>query len=280
MSLLSAHNVSHGYRSFSLLGPSGHQAVLDDVSVDIDRGETVALLGRSGCGKSTLARLLVGLETPKSGEVMFGDKPLRRLSRADRHALRRSVQMVFQDSVSAVNPRHTIGDIIAEPLRHLTDLTASQREERVIELLESVELGRNDAQKRPSAMSGGQLQRVCIARALAPEPALVILDEAVSNLDLLLQIQTLDLLRTLQEKSGLSFLFITHDVRLVERFCSRVMVMDGGKIVEEATVNGPVRLRHPASKMLQDAILPALPKSCGDHNLFDAPPERLRVGEA
>lgn len=260
MSLLSAHTVSHGYRRFSLLGPSHYQPVLNDVSMNIERGETLALLGRSGCGKSTLARLLIGLENPTRGEVRFEGKPLNSLSQADQRALRCAVQMVFQDSISAVNPRKTVGEIIAEPLRHLTDMTAEQQNRRVAALLESVELSAGDAQKHPAAMSGGQLQRVCIARALAPKPSLVILDEAVSNLDLLLQIQTLDLLRGLQEKSGVSFLFITHDLRLVERFCSRVMVMDGGRIVEETAVYGRVRLEHPASKQLQDAILPAWPK--------------------
>lgn len=262
MSLLSAHDITHGYRHSSLLGPSRYQAVLKDVSMDINQGETLALLGRSGCGKSTLARLLIGLETPTRGEVRFKGQSLNRLSSADRRAMRCAVQMVFQDSISAVNPRKTVGDIIAEPLRHLTDMTAEQQNRRVAALLESVELSAGDAQKHPVAMSGGQLQRVCIARALAPNPSLVILDEAVSNLDLLLQIQTLDLLRGLQEKSGLSFLFITHDLRLVERFCSRVLVMDGGRIVEETRVHGQVHLVHPAGKLLQDAILPAWPKGC------------------
>jgi len=267
MSLLSAQNVSHGYRSFSLLGPSRYHPVLEDVSMEIGRGETLALLGRSGCGKSTLARLLIGLETPMHGDIRFEGKPLNNLSHAERLALRCAVQMVFQDSISAVNPRKTVGEIVAEPLRHLTDMTVAQQSQRVVELLESVELSAEDAEKRPATMSGGQLQRVCIARALAPKPAIVILDEAVSNLDLLLQIQTLDLLRGLQEKSGLSFLFITHDLRLVERFCSRVMVMDGGRIVEEAAVHGQVRLEHPASKQLQDAILPAWPRGCAKPDL-------------
>lgn len=276
MSLLSAHNVSHGYRSFSLLGPSRYHAVLDDVSMDIAQGETVALLGRSGCGKSTLARLLVGLETPGAGEVRFDEKPLHDLSGTERLMLRRSVQMVFQDSISAVNPRQTIGDIIAEPLRHLTDMTVTQRLERVTQLLESVELCGDDATKRPSEMSGGQLQRVCIARALAPEPELVILDEAVSNLDLLLQIQTLDLLRGLQDKTGLSFLFITHDLRLVERFCSRVLVMDGGKVVEETKITDRVNLQHPASRILQESILPAWPEYYSHQPLSNMSPRQAQ----
>ena len=275
MAFLSARNISHGYRSYSLLGPSRYHPVLEDVSLDIAKGETVALLGRSGCGKSTLARLLIGLEKPAAGEVHFNGRPIHHLAGNDKLALRRSIQMVFQDSVSAVNPRQRIGDIIAEPLRHLTSLSPAQQQDRIAELLDAVELDRDDATKRPSEMSGGQLQRVCIARALASEPDLVILDEAVSNLDLLLQIQTIDLLRTLQEKSGLSFLFITHDLRLVERFCQRVVVMDRGRIVETSDVTGHMALQHPVSKVLQDAVLPAWPATCRPENTTVNAPETL-----
>lgn len=275
MAFLSARNISHGYHSYSLLEPSRYHPVIEDVSLDIAKGETVALLGPSGCGKSTLARLLIGLEKPAAGEVHFNGRPIHHLAGNDKLALRRSVQMVFQDSVSAVNPRQKIGDIIAEPLRHLTSLNPAQQQDRIAELLDAVELDRDDATKRPSEMSGGQLQRVCIARALASEPDLVILDEAVSNLDLLLQIQTIDLLRTLQEKSGLSFLFITHDLRLVERFCQRVVVMDRGRIVETSDVTGHMALQHPVSKVLQDAVLPAWPATCRPENTTVKAPETL-----
>ncbi|AUG55865.1 nickel import ATP-binding protein NikE [Thalassospira marina] len=259
MTILSIQNVLHGYQAATLLRSGPYKPVLCDVSLTVAKGETLALLGRSGCGKSTLARLMMGLETPRKGNIQFAGKPVCGLNTADTRDFRRSVQMVFQDSISAVNPRKAIGDIIGEPLRHLTDLSARDRQNRMRELLAMVELDENTLTKRPPELSGGQLQRVCIARALAPGPRLVILDEAVSNLDLLLQIQVLALLRRLQEREGLSFLFITHDLRLVERFCSRVLVMADGKIVEECAVNEQLLFTHPASLALQNAILPAWP---------------------
>lgn len=261
MSLLSARNVSRVYRSFSLTGATKTCVALQNASLEIAEGETVALVGQSGCGKSTLARLLVGLEHPDEGDVVFMGRSLQTFSRADWLAYRRVVQMVFQDPIGAVDPRHTIDAIISEPLRHLTALGEDERSERVAELLVNVGLRPQDATKRPSQMSGGQLQRVCIARALAPEPKLIVLDEAVSNLDLLLQMQMLDLLRDLQKEAGAAYLFITHDLRLVERFCSRVIVLDEGEIVEQCAVRQGFEFEHPAARRLKAAILPAFPRA-------------------
>lgn len=259
MSLLTARSVSRIYRRPSLVGGSEPKQALDAVSIDVAAGETVALLGRSGCGKSTLARLLVGLEKPDAGEVCFEGRPLQKLSKSELSSLRRSVQMVFQDSFGAVDPRSTIGDIVAEPLRHLLGLGKDACRQRTRDLLTKVGLDPRDAAKLPLQMSGGQLQRVCIARALAPAPRLLILDEAVSNLDLHLQIQMLDLFETLRRDTGVAYLFVTHDLRLVERFCSRVVVMDEGRVCEEATVARPLHLMTPAGKALRDAVLPAMP---------------------
>ena len=260
MTLLSTRGVSRAYRTFSLVGASKVKPVLDAVSIDIAAGETVALLGRSGCGKSTLARLLVGLERPDAGEVFFEEQPLTQLDRARTHSFRRSVQMVFQDSVGAVDPRSTVGAIVAEPLRHLLDLTGPDVGHVVVELLERVGLEAGDAGKLPAQMRGGQLQRVCIARALAPRPKLIILDEAVSNLDLHLQIGMLDLFASLRRDTGVAYLFVTHDLRLVERFCSRIVVMDAGRIVEEVPVSRSLELASPAGKALRAAVLPAMPR--------------------
>lgn len=259
MSIIAAKGVSRSYCRASLFGDGAPHQVLNDISLEIKAGETVALLGRSGCGKSTLARILAGLEKPDSGRILFDGQPLASLSKPERRSFRRAVQMVFQDSSGAVDPRCTIGEIIAEPLRHLLGLDARDCAARTGELLLKVGLEPRDAKKLPQQMSGGQLQRVCIARALAPEPGLVILDEAVSNLDLHLQTRTLDLFTALRHDTNIAYLFVTHDLRLVERFCSRVVVMDQGRICEEAPVTSPLRLASPSGMALQAAILPALP---------------------
>lgn len=259
MSLIATQEISRSYCRSSLFGAAAKHQVLNGISLEIQVGETVGLLGRSGCGKSTLARILAGLEKPDGGEVCFEGQPLGRLTKSERLAFRRAVQMVFQDSSGAVDPRCTIGEIITEPLRHLLGLDAKACATRTSELLLQVGLERRDAKKLPQQMSGGQLQRVCIARALAPQPRLVILDEAVSNLDLHLQVQILDLFAALRRDLNVAYLFVTHDLRLVERFCSRVVLMEEGRICEEATVTRSLRLTSPAGRALQSAILPALP---------------------
>ncbi len=252
MNLLEVKGVCHRYHQ---------RPVLENISLQIKSGETVALLGRSGCGKSTLARLLVGLESPTQGEIVWQGTALNQLNAHARQAFRRDIQMVFQDPISAVNPRKTVRDIISEPLRHLLKLPKVEQQARVIHLLQAVELEATLADKRPPQLSGGQLQRVCLARALAVEPSLLILDEAVSSLDLLLQAGAIRLLQRLQQRSGVACLFITHDLRLVERFCQRVMVMDAGALVETCDVTSPLRFDSPAGQALQQAVLPAFPPS-------------------
>ncbi|MDP9835298.1 nickel transport system ATP-binding protein [Neorhizobium huautlense] len=263
MSLISASNLGKIYRTHSLVGASAGKTVLQDISLSVREGETVALLGRSGCGKSTLARLLAGLEQPTTGEVLFRDKPVSGLDRSDIKAFRRDVQLVFQDSPSAVNARFTIRDIIAEPLRHLTSLDQGQRQDRIRTLLNMVELPPDIADRLPGQVSGGQLQRVCIARALAVNPRLIILDEAVSNLDIHLQASALTLLARLQRENGIAYLFVTHDLRLVRGFASRCLVMDEGRIVEESMVADCAGMTHPASRLLHAAVLPPLPERTG-----------------
>lgn len=252
MNLLDVNGLSHDYHQ---------QRILDNISLQLKSGETVALLGRSGCGKSTLARLLVGLETPNEGNVVWQGTPLSRLDARARKAFRRDIQMVFQDPISAVNPRKTVRDILREPLRHLLTLSKTEQQARITQLLDDVELESTLLDKRPPQLSGGQLQRVCLARALAVEPTLLILDEAVSSLDLVLQAGVIRLLKRLQERSGVACLFITHDLRLVERFCQRVMVMENGAIVETLDVATPLRFTSLAGQTLQQAVLPAFPRS-------------------
>ncbi|MGV2980412.1 nickel import ATP-binding protein NikE [Camelimonas sp. ID_303_24] len=257
MSLIAAHGISRVYRN-GLLGRGGKTA-LDQVSLDIAPGECVALLGRSGCGKSTLARLLAGLERPDAGEVRFAGRALSTFGRADWRAFRRAVQLVFQDPVGAVNPRETVSQIIAEPLRHLRGLSGDAATTQIQALLRAVDFPADATDRLPQQLSGGQLQRVCVARALAAEPQLLILDEAVSNLDLHLQIRMLDLFARLKRERGVGYLFITHDLRLAERFCDRVLVMDDGRLVEETRVGGAFALTSREGRALQDAILPAMP---------------------
>ncbi|MFZ5672064.1 MAG: nickel import ATP-binding protein NikE [Pseudomonadota bacterium] len=257
MSLLAAEAVGKSYRSDAWFAASPVKRVLHDVDLEIAPGECVGLLGRSGCGKSTLARLLLGLEKPDTGRILFRRRGIAGLGGEERRGFRRAVQLVFQDSIGAVDPRHTIGRTVSEPLRHLTDLKGDARAARVAELLALVGLDRRDADRLPCQMSGGQLQRVCIARALAARPELIVLDEAVSNLDLVLQLQVLDLLAQLRRQLGTAFLFITHDLRLTRRLCDRVLVMEEGRIVDAAKdVSG---LHHPASRMLRESVLPARP---------------------
>ncbi|MBJ3816092.1 nickel import ATP-binding protein NikE [Shimwellia pseudoproteus] len=254
MSLLTVSGVSHRYPR-----GSGQQTVLNQLDLVIHEGETLALLGRSGCGKSTLARLLAGLETPSSGTVAWRGEGMRGLNRARRKQFAREVQMVFQDGPGAVNPRHTLRQIIDEPLRHLTTLGRTQRQARIDEVLRAVALDPALQDALPSQISGGQLQRVCIARALAVSPRLLILDEAVSNLDLVLQADIIRLLKQLRTQCDIAFLFITHDLRLVERFCQRVVVMSDGHIVEDVAVQTGVVFASAAGQALQRAVLPAFP---------------------
>ncbi len=243
--------------------------VLTGINLSIYKGESVALVGESGSGKSTLGRQLLGFEIPNSGQVLYEGKLLRGMQDLELKEFRKNVQIVFQDSISAVDPRWRIGRVIDEPLKLLCDMPENVRRDRVADLLEMVSLHPQDANKLPVQMSGGQLQRVCIARALASTPKLIVLDEAVSSLDLTLQIQVLDLLSDLRKRLGVAYLFITHDLRLVQRFCNRVMVLEGGKLVEEAQVtNGKIHLQHEISRKLQAAILPARPiqKTCELNN--------------
>lgn len=251
MTLLRVTQLSHCY-------PHAGR-VLKDVSLTLKQGETVALLGRSGCGKSTLARLMVGLESPAQGQISWRDKPLSGLNRAQRNAFRRDIQMVFQDAVSAVNPRQTVREILREPMRHLLSLTKAEQLARASEMLKAVDLDDSVLNKRPSQLSGGQLQRVCLARALTVKPNLLILDEAVSNLDLMLQAGVIRLLKKLQQQFGTAYLFITHDLRLVERFCHHVVVIDDGAVVETQAVGERLTFSSEAGRVLQNAVLPAFP---------------------
>ncbi|TNC16209.1 ATP-binding cassette domain-containing protein [Methylobacterium terricola] len=233
--------------------------VLAGIDLAIAAGECVALIGRSGSGKSTLARLLMGLEAPDEGTVLFRGAPLAGLDRGGLTTFRAAIQMVLQDPLSAVNPRHRVGRILAEPLRHLTDLPPASRAARVAKLLEMVGLDPEAESRLPGQLSGGQVQRIGLARALATRPALVILDEAVSNLDAPRQVDILDRLADLRRRHGTAFLLVTHDIRLARRFADRVVVLSEGRIVDAAPCRPGLALSHPAARELLDAVLPSGP---------------------
>jgi peptide/nickel transport system ATP-binding protein len=211
----------------------GATRVLSDITLDLQRGRITAVVGESGSGKSTLARVISGLLPPTRGQVVFDGRPLAPSYRQrDRQTLRR-IQLVYQSPDTSLNPRHTVAQILESPLRLFRDLSASQRRTRVHELLEQIELGPEFASRRSADLSGGQKQRLAIARALAAEPEVIICDEITSALDQIVQKGILDLLLNLQRATGVSYLFITHDMMTVRAIADEVVVMHRGRVVEK-----------------------------------------------
>jgi len=228
---------------------------VNQVSFTIARGETLALVGESGCGKSTIARLLVGLYQPSEGAIHFDGQPLALLPTAKGKALRKRLQMIFQDPYASLNPRWRVGRIIAEPLRVHTHLTPRARQDRVAAVLQQVGLHASDQTRYPHQFSGGQRQRISIARALAAHPEFLVCDEPTSALDVSVQAQVLNLMKGLQRELGLTYLFISHNLAVVHHVADRVAVMYLGRIVEIAPRDTLFHTpRHPYTRMLLAAI--------------------------
>lgn len=228
---------------------------VDGVSFTVSAGETLALVGESGCGKSTVARTLVGLYPLTRGTITMKGRPLCDLRKQDGKAVRRQMQMIFQDPYASLNPRWRVGRIIAEPLRVHERLSAQERLARVEELLSQVGLDPADSQRYPHQFSGGQRQRISIARALAVRPEFLVCDEPTSALDVSVQAQVLNLMKDLQRELGLTYLFISHNLAVVHHVADRVAVMYLGRIVElaprDTLFDTP---RHPYTRMLLSAI--------------------------
>jgi len=233
----------------------GFVRAVDGVDIDLHRGETLGIVGESGCGKSTLARSILRLEKPREGSIFLNGRNVLALRGASLRAYRRTVQVVFQDPHASLNPRHTVQELITEAMLVHGLINREQRREAAISLLADVGLPGDILDRYPHAFSGGQRQRLCIARALALGPQLLICDEAVSALDLSVRAQVLNLLEDLKAKHGLSYLFITHDIGVVQHIADRIAVMCHGKIVETGpsrdVLQSPV---HPYTQLLLRAV--------------------------
>lgn len=256
--LVALDNVSRSYHAGGgLFRPRRTMQAVDRVSLDIVQGEVTGIVGESGCGKSTLARLITGLISPSAGHVRIAGADLATLPAPQLRALRRRMQMVFQDPYSSIDPRFSIAEALLEPFDvQGVQLSPAERDDKVAALLRMVGLDPSLGANYPHHLSGGQKQRVGIARALALEPALVVLDEPTASLDVSIQAQIIALLEALRARLGLTYVFISHDLRLVRYFCTRIVVMYLGAVME-VLPHPQARARHPyTAALMASTFLP------------------------
>ena len=262
MPVLEADGVSkHFATRRGIFGASrGVVRAVDDISFSVEEGQTLGVVGESGCGKTTTAKLVLGLEDPSGGSIRFQGKDLVGLDTAGRRHYRKSVQAVFQDPYASLNPRMRVRDIISEPLVTNESLPAATVRDRVREMLDLAGLPTRSAELFPHEFSGGQRQRIAIARALSLSPRLIVLDEPVSALDVSIRAQILNLLTDLQDRLGVSYLFIAHDLAAVAHMSHTIIVMYLGKIVESGEARALARSpKHPYTAALFSAALPSHP---------------------
>lgn len=266
MNILELNGIYKSYYRGGIFGGRERFQVLQDIHLVIPSGCCVGLLGRSGSGKSTLGRIALDLEAPDRGQRLFAGRPIHSLGKKDYLEYRRNVQVVFQNAFGSVNHRWSAGRIIAEPLKNFHSPTPTRLRRQVSDLLMQVGLCPDDAHKLPHQFSGGELQRVCIARAMALNPKLIILDEAVSSLDMLIQARIIDLLQTLQKDLGTAYLFISHDIRVLLKICDRLLAMRDGRIVEQVeNMDRFTPISQGTISDLVQAILPAAPMAALPH---------------
>jgi oligopeptide/dipeptide ABC transporter ATP-binding protein len=272
--LLDVRDLAVHYRTAGWMGRSGPPVrAVEGVSFQIAAGETLGLVGESGCGKSSVGRTLLRLQEPTRGSALFEGRDLFRLTAAELRPLRRELQIVFQDPYSSLNPRRTVGASIAEGLEIHRMLPKAEQPRRVGDLLAEVGLDPTAASRYPHEFSGGQRQRIGIARALAVEPKLIVLDEPVSALDVSVQAQVLNLLLDLQQARGLAYLFIAHDLGVIRHVAHRTAVMYLGRIVEEGPTDDVLGApRHPYTQALRSAVPEAVPGAAGPRTILPGDP--------